>query len=107
MSTSQIRHVFICANRKSNGKGCATFGSDDVFEYLKQQLKEKSPLFKDSTRRVKVVKTSCLGRCSVGPNIYISPDDVWYTFESLKDIDTLIEAHFIQGKVCQQCLHKT
>lgn len=93
MSTPAARHIFVCTNRKPNGKGCAAFGSEEAFEYLKAQMETKAPLFKNKAR-VKVVKTSCLGRCKLGPNLYITPDDVWYSFQSLEEIDAIIDKHF-------------
>lgn len=105
MSLKEIRHIFIWTNRKSSGKGCAAFDSEAVFEYLKQIINNKAHLFKDEIR-VKVVKTSCLGRCKLGPNLFISPDNIWYTFNSIDDIDELIDTHFIKGEVLKRCLHK-
>lgn len=105
MGDNTIRHVFICANRKTNGKGCARFGTEDIIEYFKRVVADKKHLFHDQ-RRVKVVKTSCLGRCSVGPNIFISPDNIWYTFHSNKDIDNIIESHFVNNQVLERCLQK-
>ena len=103
MSQTHICHIFLCVNRKASGKGCARFDAEAMFEYLKEQLTEKRPLFKQD-RKVKVVKTSCLGRCKIGPNIFISPDDVWYTFKDKADIDAILDSHFIEDKLLTRCL---
>lgn len=99
-------HVFICVNQKKpDKKCCAGSGAEAAFEYLKEQLELKRDLIQDE-RRIKVVKTSCLGRCKAGPNIYIVPDNLWYTFSSTQDLDELIETHFIKGEKVTRLLNQ-
>ncbi len=47
--------------------------------------------------RVRISKTGCLGRCGMGPCIVIYPDDIWYRYTSIEDIDEIIEGHLIKG----------
>ena len=91
-------------NKKSNGKCCALFQSDSIYEYLRQVVNQRRHLFKDN-KRVKVVKTSCLGQCAIGPNIFIVPDNIWYTFSCIEDIDDFINIHFIQGKIVDRLIN--
>ncbi|EKD74094.1 MAG: ferredoxin 2fe-2s protein [uncultured bacterium] len=97
-------HIFICTNRKAQGKCCALYDSEKIFEYFKAELNRKYDLL-DKTKRIKVVKTSCLGQCAFGPNIFIVPDNIWYRFSTLSDIDELIDTHLIQGKLVERLIN--
>jgi (2Fe-2S) ferredoxin len=97
MINTQKIYLFICINKKIEKKCCALFNSEYIADYLKEKINAKRHLFKNHTH-VKVVKTSCLGKCAIGPNIFIIPDNIWYTFSCIEDIDELIDLHFIQGK---------
>ncbi len=95
--------IFVCCNQKATGKCCANNGAEEALEYLRAAIKAR----KDTTfqgRKVKAVKTSCLGRCAQGPSILIVPDQIWYTFETLADLNEIIESHLIEGKIVRRCL---
>ena len=97
--------AFICVNQKANDKKCcAQFGSESIFEYFREQVKLKRHLMKPSIL-IKAVKTSCLGQCAFGPNIFISPDNLWYTFHNQADIDEIIQSHFIEGKIVTRLIN--
>ena len=81
------------------------FDSERICEYFKEELNRKRHLLKHKNR-IKVVKTSCLGQCAYGPNIFIIPDNIWYTFSSLEDIDELINVHFIRGEKVIRLINK-
>jgi (2Fe-2S) ferredoxin len=95
---TDIVHIFICTNQKIKGKCCAQGNSLEIFDYFKEQLNHKINYLNPQIR-FKVVKTSCLGKCGYGPNIVIQPDNIWYNFSSIRDIDDIIEEHLIQGKI--------
>ncbi len=104
--SNECTFVFICINKKEEGKKCcAMFEPEAVFERFRALLKQKQALIPNRVK-VKAVKTSCLGQCAAGPNIYISPDDVWYTFSCLEDIDEIVEEHFIKGKIAERLLNQ-
>lgn len=99
-------HIFICTNQKTTGRCCANNGASEIFEYFKTALANNisklNPIFK-----YKVVKTSCLGRCSLGPNIFISPDNIWYNYATTEDIDIIINEHLINGNIVTRLLQKS
>lgn len=99
-----LTHVFVCTNQKTKGKHCASFNAEAAFNQLREAFNTKRHLF-INRKRVKVVKTSCLGQCAAGPNIFISPDNIWYTFSSLADLHELIDVHFVQGKTVERLLN--
>lgn len=51
---------------------------------------------------VRVNKAGCLDRCAGGPVVVIYPEGVWYTFVDHKDIDEIIESHFVNNKVVER-----
>lgn len=99
-------HIFICTNQKSEGKCCANNNANETFEYFKKTLADNSSKLNQNFK-YKAVKTSCLGRCSLGPNIYISPDNVWYNYSTFTDIDIIIQQHLIDGKIVDFLLQKS
>jgi len=80
------------------------FGTPHTFEHLRQELNRKRE-FMQNKGRIKVVKTSCLGQCANGPIIFIVPDNIWYTFSCIEDIDELIDCHFIKGKIAKRLVN--
>lgn len=89
------KHIFICTNQKAAGKQCcATSGGEPFFDYLKLKLLE---LGLHGAGKVRVSKSGCLGRCSVGPSLVIYPEGVWYTYTSFSDIDEIIATHLVAG----------
>lgn len=97
--------IFICANKKIKGKCCASYHAEDVFNYLQRMINSKRHLFINAGQ-VKVVKTSCLGQCAYGPNLFIVPGQHWYTYHSFEDIDTIITQHFILGNKAHQLINR-
>lgn len=89
------KHVFICTNQKALGKQCcALTGGESFFNHMKTRL---VALGLHGPGRVRISKTGCLGRCGMGPCIVIYPDDIWYRYTSIEDIDEIIEGHLIKG----------
>jgi (2Fe-2S) ferredoxin len=106
MSTFDHLFVFLCINQKENGKKCcAMFDAENMFDYMRTQFKEKRHLMSQTTH-IKVVETSCLGKCSFGPNIFISPDNIWYKYDSKQDIDEIIDSHLINGKIVTRLINR-
>ena len=104
-SKKQCTHMFICVNQKIKGKCCADFNSENIFEHIKKYIalnREKI----NKRGRLKIVKTSCLGQCAVGPNLYITPDNIWYTFSNIKDIHEIIENQIIHGIKVDKLINK-
>lgn len=99
------RHLFFCTNQKANGrKCCQDANATDMCAYAKEQLKGLSL---HGPGKVRVSASGCLGRCSVGPNVVVYPDNVWYHFENQADIDEIIQSHLINGKVVERLLTDT
>jgi (2Fe-2S) ferredoxin len=96
------KHIFVCTNQKPPGKiCCANSGGESFFEYFKLQLKERGL---HGEGQIRVSKSGCLGRCSLGPCIVIYPESIWYTCVSLADVDEIIEKHLILGQTVERLL---
>lgn len=98
-------NIFICTHQKASKKCCAAAKAEEISEYFKSTLAAKATLL-DKAKKFKVVKTSCLGRCSIGPNIYITPDNIWYNYQDTSDIDKIIDQHLIANKIVTELLNK-
>ncbi len=89
------RHVFLCVNQKAAGKQCCSnAGGEPFFDYMKTKLLE---LGLHGPGKIRISKSACLGRCSMGPCIVIYPEGVWYTYATTADIDEIIDSHLIAG----------
>lgn len=96
------KHVFVCINQKDAGKKCCQdAGADGVFEYLCEQLKARDLW---GPAKVRVSRSGCLGRCALGPSLVVYPDNTWYRYTSLADIDRIIEDHLMGQRVVTELL---
>lgn len=104
IAMTDCTHILTCINKKEKGKCCALFNTERVYEFLREEINRKRHLFKDP-KKVKAVKTSCLGQCAFGPNIFIIPDNIWYTFSCIEDVIEIVDTHFIQGKRVERLIN--
>lgn len=89
------RHIFVCTNQKTTGKSCcANHNSPAAVEYLKAALIEKGM---HGPGKVRVSASGCLGRCKKGPCAVVYPEGVWYSYDSERDLQQIVEQHLING----------
>lgn len=93
------RHVFFCTNLRTNGKKCCgqvRCESEDFSfrDYAKKRLKQ---LGLHGKGQIRTSTSGCMGRCEEGPVVVIYPDNIWYRYENLADIDEIIEQHLINN----------
>jgi len=87
-------HVFVCTNQRppdAARPGCGAHGADAARDHLKSRAKALG--LKD----VRVNSAGCLGRCELGPLLVVYPDGIWYRFETIADIDEILETHLSRG----------
>lgn len=100
--TYYTRHIFVCTNQKDTGKVCcANSGGKDSFHHLKLALKA---LDLHGAGKIRVSQSGCLGRCGLGPCLVIYPEGVWYTYQTLADIDEIISKHLILSQTVDRLL---
>lgn len=80
---------------------CANSGGEEFFEYLKTRLLELEMF---GPGKIRVSKSGCLGRCSLGPCVVIYPEGVWYRYTSTTDMDQIINSHLINNIPVEQLL---
>ena len=96
------KHVFVCTNQKAVGKTCcANSGGEEYFEYLRARLLELELI---GPGKLRVSKSGCLGRCSLGPCLVVYPEGIWYNYASKEDIDKIIDNHLNQNIVVESLL---
>lgn len=87
-------HLFVCTNRRPDGHvrgSCAAAGSEHLRDYMKARAKELG------IPNIRVNSAGCLDRCELGPCLVIYPAGVWYQIRSTEDVDTVLQAHLIEG----------
>ncbi|MBX9702809.1 MAG: (2Fe-2S) ferredoxin domain-containing protein [Silvanigrellaceae bacterium] len=100
--THYQKHVFICTNQKMAGKTCcANTGGETFFDYLKGRLLE---LELHGPGKIRVSKSGCLGRCSLGPSMVVYPEGVWYRYATFEDLDEIISNHLLQNQIVTSLL---
>jgi (2Fe-2S) ferredoxin len=78
--------VLVCTKPSKDGAITCGAPGEEIRAYLKEKIKEKK-----LNDRVRVVKSGCLGKCSVGPNVMIVPKGDWHSVCSMNDVDQLLE----------------
>ena len=46
---------------------------------------------------VRINSAGCLDRCELGPTMVIYPEGVWYTVNTMADVDEILASHIQQG----------
>jgi len=96
------KHLFFCTNQRDPGKKCcADAGASNMREYAKEKLKNLGLIGKGEIR---VSSAGCLGRCKKGPILLIYPEGVWYQYQSIADVDEIINTHVVQGGLVERLL---
>ncbi|HXY40137.1 MAG TPA: (2Fe-2S) ferredoxin domain-containing protein [Vicinamibacteria bacterium] len=96
------RQVLVCVNQRPAGhpKGsCAEKGSQQLFERLKELLRQRG-----LDRRVILNRTYCLKHCSRGPTVAVQPDNVWYAGVTPEDLDEICAKHLEGGRPVERLL---
>lgn len=98
------KHLFFCTNQRANNKACcASHHAEDMRAYLKQKLKN---LKMSGPTKFRVSSSGCLGRCKEGPVMVVYPDNIWYSYKTIKDIDEIVESHLVHGCPVKRLLLK-
>ena len=94
------RHVFFCCNqREAPERCCNNNGASDLQKYAKDRIKA---LDLNGKGKVRINKAGCLDRCDEGPVLVVYPEAVWYTYVDRNDIDEIIDAHVVAGRVVER-----
>jgi (2Fe-2S) ferredoxin len=94
-------HVFCCINERaeSHPRGsCSRRGSVRLRNYMKARAKEMG------LSDIRVNASGCLDRCELGPTMVIYPEAVWYHYETLADVDEILNSHLVNGRRVERLL---
>lgn len=95
-------YIFKCEQSSPPGMpkpSCVTNESRDLFNHMAQAMMQKGLM-----GPVQVIRTSCLGRCQMGPVMLIEPGHNMYCQLSKEKIDRIVEEHIIGGNPVQEFL---
>ena len=92
-------HVFVCTNKREELMACADFGSQNMRDYMKQEIKDRGQY---GEGKVRIGQAGCLGRCLSGPVMVVYPQGIWYSYVDKQDVDEIIESHLINDKIVQR-----
>tara|TARA_B100000073_G_scaffold198435_1_gene164267 strand:- start:212 stop:490 length:279 start_codon:yes stop_codon:yes gene_type:complete len=86
LSSVYKKHVFVCVNKRDdvNKKSCGDKGL-----LLRENLK-KSILDLKLNKDVRINKSGCLGKCSLGPCMVVYPETQWHYSLDLNDIENIM-----------------
>jgi (2Fe-2S) ferredoxin len=94
-------HVFCCVNERpaDHERGsCSRRGSLRLRNYLKARTKELG------LKGVRINTSGCLDRCEKGPTMVIYPEGVWYHYDTIADVEEILNIHIIAGKRVERLL---
>ena len=83
------KQIFVCTNdRKGEKPSCGDHHAEEIFTELRKIAKDKG-----LHPKIRVAQAKCLGQCSIGTNIMIYPDNVWYSHVELAHVKEIAEKH--------------
>lgn len=95
-------HIFFCLNHRENGEAsCMQQQAQSGFDRCKSRVKSERL---HGAGGVRVNKAGCLDRCAGGPVAVVYPEEVWYTYVDLHDIDEIVDSHLKKGQVVERLL---
>jgi (2Fe-2S) ferredoxin len=98
-------HIFFCTNERSadDPKGsCVHRGAVALHQHAKERC-----FALGLKGRVRVNKAGCLDTCAEGPAVVVygskdPAEGVWYTVNSVADVDAVIDEHLVSGNVVER-----
>jgi NADH-quinone oxidoreductase subunit F len=89
--------VLVCG-----GAACLSSNSHFLKEQLVKVTEEKG-----LADEVNIVETGCMGPCELGPVMVAYPDGAFYIQLEEKDIEKIVEEHFLKGRPVEEKLWQT
>lgn len=95
-------YMFKCEQSSPPGfpkPSCVNAGTQDLFNHINQTLMQKGLM-----GPVQAIRTSCLGRCQMGPVMLVEPGHYMYAGLDKEKINKIIDEHILGGKPVQEFL---
>lgn len=89
------KHVFFCLNQRESGEDCCNNHDATAMRlHAKERIKALQ-----LDEKIRINAAGCLGRCGEGPVIVVYPEETWYTYVDIEDIDEIIDSHLVGHNV--------
>ena len=83
------KQIFVCTNDRQGEKpSCGDSQGEAVFKELRRIAKERG-----LHPRIRVAQAKCLGKCSMGVNVMVYPDEVWHQGVTLGQVNELAQKY--------------
>ncbi len=82
------------------GATCPTKSSEMVLKALTAAVARRG-----LSHDVTVSARGCFGLCRLAPNMYIEPENVWYSKFTVDDVEEIVEEHLVHGRIVQRLIH--
>jgi (2Fe-2S) ferredoxin len=95
-------YIFKCEQSSPPGMpkpSCVNENTRDLFNHTAQSLMKTGVM-----GPVQIVRTSCLGRCQMGPLMLVEPGHFMYSSLSKEKIDRIIDEHILGGNPVEEYL---
>lgn len=101
MNSYYQHHLFFCNNQRPPGARtcCADKGAEAARNHAKQRI---AKLRLAAPGKVRVNQAGCMERCELGPCLVIYPNAVWYHYQSIADVDEIIDEHVVNGRIVER-----
>ena len=87
------KQIFVCTNdRKGEKPSCGDTQGEAVFKELRRIAKERG-----LHPRIRVAQAKCLGKCGLGTNIMIYPDNIWYQGITLENVGEFADKYLSEN----------
>lgn len=93
-------YIFKCEQSSPAGMpkpSCVSEQTKDLFNHMAQSLMQKGIM-----GPVQPIRTSCLGRCQMGPVMIMEPGHHMYVQLTKEKIDKIIDEHIIGGNPVEE-----
>jgi (2Fe-2S) ferredoxin len=91
-----VQHILVCTDKKS--KQCKK-GGPEILKTFQKLIKDRK-----LGKQVMVSEIGHVGGCSLGPNVLVYPEGVWYGQVTPEDVVQIIDEHILEGRVVQRLL---
>ncbi len=91
-----VQHILVCTDKKS--KQCKK-GGPEILKTFQKLIKDRK-----LHKQVIITEIGHVGGCSLGPNVLVYPEGVWYGQVTPDDVAQIIDEHILEGRVVQRLL---
>ena len=85
------KQIFVCTNnRNGESPSCGDHQGEEIFKQLRQMAKDRGV-----HPEIRVAQAKCLGKCAMGTNIMIYPDNVWLSDVKVREVSEIADKYIL------------